>query len=134
MWDINTTDLFDAWFEIQDERVREDVLAIIGILSEDGPMLGRPFADSVRGSKHPNLKELRIQSRGDPFRAFFAFDPTRQGIILCAGCKVGLNEEYFYKDMIAIADAEYSKHLLKTSKPVMPSRSAKPKKSSKKGK
>lgn len=73
--------------------------------------MGRPFADTVKGSKYPNMKELRIQHQGDPVRAFFAFDPERNGIVLCAGDKTGLNEKQFYKDMIKIADKEFSKHL-----------------------
>ena len=60
--------------------------------------------------KFTNMKELRIQSKGDPLRAFFAFDPTRTGVLLCAGNKVG-DEKRFYKRMIPIADNEYETHL-----------------------
>lgn len=57
------------------------------------------------------MKELRIQYSGHPVRAFFAFDPTRQAIILCAGDKKSVNDKRFYKNMIHLADAEYRKHL-----------------------
>ncbi|EES0916290.1 hypothetical protein FXI30_004795 [Escherichia coli] len=62
---------------------------------------------------HPNMKELRVQFAGEPIRAFFAFDPNRMAIVLCAGNKAGQNEKRFYKDMINLADSEYSKHIRK---------------------
>lgn len=113
MWEVKGTDLFDAWFEEQTEALQDEVLAALAILSEFGPNLGRPYVDTLNGSKHPNMKELRIQFEGNPIRAFFAFDPTRQAIVLCAGDKTGLNEKRFYKSMIKLADAEYSNHLKK---------------------
>lgn len=111
MWEVNTTGVFDEWFEVQTLALKEDVLAAMKILSEYGPQLGRPYADTVNDSDYPNMKELRIQHAGNPVRAFFAFDPTRRGIVLCAGDKTGVNEKQFYKDMIKLADAEYRKHL-----------------------
>ena len=68
------------------------------------------LADTVYGSKYTNMKELRIQSLGRPIRAFFAFDPQRTGIILCAGDKGG-NDKRFYDEMIPVADKEYAAHL-----------------------
>ena len=56
------------------------------------------------------MKELRVQHRRDPIRAFFAFDPLHQEIVLCAGNKGG-NETRFYNQMIPIADFEFVKHL-----------------------
>lgn len=111
MWEVITTGLFVKWFKQQSPALKEDILAVLKILREEGPQLGRPFADTVKGSKHPNMKELRIQHKGDPVRAFYAFDPERNGIVLCAGDKTGLNEKQFYKDMIKIADKEFSTHL-----------------------
>lgn len=81
MWDIETTDAFDEWFELQTQALKEDVLSAMQILSEYGPQLGRPFADTVKGSEFTHMKELRIQHLGDPVRAFFAFDPSRRGIV-----------------------------------------------------
>ena len=113
MWEVETTDVFDNWFVEQTEALKEDILAAMIILSEYGPQLGRPFADTVNGSVFSNLKELRVQHLGEPVRAFFAFDPSRRGIVLCAGSKTGLNEKRFYKEMIKLADSEYRKHLNK---------------------
>ncbi|MGL5969610.1 MAG: type II toxin-antitoxin system RelE/ParE family toxin [Kluyvera sp.] len=111
MWDVETTDAFDMWFEVQATTLKEDMLAAMLILSEYGPQLGRPFADTVKGSTFPNMKELRIQHQGHPIRAFFVFNPARHAIVLCAGDKTGLNEKRFYKDMITLADTEYRKYL-----------------------
>ena len=55
------------------------MLAARVILSEYGPQLGRPFADTVDDSDFPNMKELRVQHQGKPIRTFFAFDPSRRG-------------------------------------------------------
>lgn len=113
MWHVETTGIFDEWFEAQTQALKEDLLSAMQILSEYGPQLGRPFADTVKDSYFPNMKELRVQHQGSPIRAFFAFDPSRCGIVLCAGDKTGLNEKKFYKDMIKLADAEYRKHVNK---------------------
>jgi len=113
MWDVETTDKFDEWFYAQVMALKEDVLAAMSILAEYGPQLGRPYVDTVNGSTHANMKELRIQHAGHPIRAFFAFDPNRKAIVLCAGDKTGCAEKRFYKDMIKMADAEFSKHLAK---------------------
>lgn len=110
MWSIEQTDTFEAWFFSLEEADRENVLASLLLLRERGPMLSRPHADTVNGSQFPNMKELRIQSLGRPIRAFFAFDPTRTGIILCAGDKGG-NDKRFYDEMIPVADREYAAHL-----------------------
>lgn len=110
MWEVKTRDTFDEWFEGLDDADRANVLASLLVLQSFGPMLGRPHADAVHGSIHGNMKELRIQSRGKPIRAFFAFDPKRKGILLCAGNK-NSNDKRFYAEMIPIADREYSSHL-----------------------
>jgi hypothetical protein len=111
MWEVETTDMFDEWFHHQKQDLKEDVLAALHILSEYGPQLGRPWVDTVKASQYTNMKELRIQHAGDPIRAFFAFYPGRQAIILCAGNKTGAGDKRFYKRMINIADAEFSKYL-----------------------
>ncbi|OHV52629.1 diaminopimelate decarboxylase [Photorhabdus temperata] len=115
MWAIETTDTFDAWFDALDDTDRANMLASIIALRERGPMLPRPYADTVNGSCYSNMKELRVQSKGDPLRAFFAFDPKRRGILLCAGNKTG-DEKRFYQTMIPIADREFTAHLEKLKK------------------
>lgn len=115
MWSIETTDTFDEWFDSLDGTDRANVLASMIVLRERGPMLSRPYADTVNGSSYNNMKELRVQSKGDPIRAFFAFDTRRKGILLCAGNKTG-DEKRFYEVMLPIADREFTAHLDKLKK------------------
>ncbi|WP_159567283.1 type II toxin-antitoxin system RelE/ParE family toxin [Budvicia diplopodorum] len=110
MWSIETTDTFDDWFRSLNSANRASVLAALIVLREKGPMLSRPYADTINGSCYSNMKELRIQNRGDPIRAFFAFDPRRTGILLCAGNKVG-NEKRFYDEMLPLAEREFTNYL-----------------------
>lgn len=91
--------------------MQEEILAYLSVLEENGPNLGRPQVDQVKASKYKNMKELRVQIGGHPFRAFFAFDPERKAIILCAGDKKGEDEKLFYRRMIKIADAEFASHM-----------------------
>lgn len=109
MWQIEQTRTFEDWYFSLDDTDRENVLAALLMLKERGPMLPRPHADTVNGSQYRNMKELRIQSQGRPLRAFFAFDPRRTGIVLCAGDKTG--NKRFYDDLIPVADREYAAHL-----------------------
>ena len=110
MWEIITTDTFDEWFDLLNDTDRAKIIAGMLLLKEKGPNLSRPYADTVEGSNFSNMKELRIQSKGDPLRSFFAFDPKRRAILLCAGNKVG-DEKRFYKRMIPLADKEYRAYL-----------------------
>lgn len=111
---IKTTDTFERWFTSLNDTDRASVLAALLVLREKGPSLSRPYDDTLRGSRYSNMKELRIQSRGEPIRAFFAFDPARTGIVLCAGNKVG-NEKRFYDEMLPVAEREFT-NWLKTFK------------------
>lgn len=111
MWNVILRQRFLAWLQQQSEGLREDVFASIKLLKAHGPGLGRPYADTLKGSKLANLKELRTQHKGHPIRTFFVFDPVRRAIVLCAGDKSG--DKRFYEKLIPIAEAEYLSHLEK---------------------
>ena len=111
MWLVTTEDEFDTWFDSLSEAAQESVLAAIQALKECGPMTGRPLVDTVKGSKFPNMKELIIQYKGAPLRVFFAFNPSRNAVMLCGGNKQG--KKRFYVDMIRLADAVLERHLQK---------------------
>ena len=68
-----------------------------------------PYSSSVFGSKFEHMRELRVQSKGNPIRIFYAFDPKRSAILLIGGDKTGDNR--FYERMIPIADKLYEDHL-----------------------
>lgn len=78
------------------------------LLREYGSQLSRPFADTVKGSRYPNMKELRPS---ETVRIFFAFDPSRTAILLIGGDKAGRPEQRWYKRMIGLADRLYERHL-----------------------
>ena len=109
------TETFNEWFYSLCDDKRASVLAALMVLRIKGPMLPRPYADTVKGSRYHNMKELRVQSRGDPLRLFYAFDPLRNAILLCAGNKAG-HEKRFYDVMIPLADRELTLHLQKIDK------------------
>jgi hypothetical protein len=108
-WDIEYTEEFSVWWNSLNEEEQESVRASVGLLEVHGPQLGRPHADTVQGSKYPNMKELRTQHEGRPYRTFFAFDPRRSAILLIGGEKTG--EKQFYERMIPEADRLYGVHL-----------------------
>ena len=101
--------MFNEWLEQQDDSTQEKVLAALVVLQQLGPSLGRPLVDTVNDLKFMNMKELRVQHRGKPLRAFFIFDPLRQAIVLCIGNKGG--KKRFYKEMLDIAEQQYELHL-----------------------
>lgn len=79
-------ELIAEWLASSDGGSREQVVAAVELLEEHGPHLGRPLVDSVVGSRHKNMKELRPGSSGrSELRLLFAFDPERSAIILVAG-------------------------------------------------
>ncbi len=84
-WDVLLDDAFAAWLDGLSDDVRNEILAHAALLRERGPQLGRPYADTVEGSAFTNMKELRVQFRGDPWRILFAFDPHRAAILLIGG-------------------------------------------------
>lgn len=117
MWEVVTVSVFDDWFLSLSDSEQTDVLACIKLLEMKGPMLGRPYIDSLAGTnKVKNLKELRIQHRGRPYRVLFAFDPVRRAVLLCGGDKTG--NKRFYKQMIPTAEREYLEHLSQKSEEI----------------
>lgn len=110
MWVIKTTDTFDSWFVRLPQKEKKCVTASLILLSLKGPNLRRPYADTLKGSRFPNMKELRIQCHGDPLRALYAFTPERSGLMLCAGRKTG-SEKRFYQSMLLLADNELTHYL-----------------------
>jgi hypothetical protein len=108
-WEVEVSDEFQAWYEALDEPEWESVNSAVAKLEQYGPTLGRPYADTLIGSKYPNMKELRVQHQGRPFRILFTFDPRRNAYLILGGDKTG--NARWYVDAIRVADAIYAKHL-----------------------
>jgi hypothetical protein len=108
-WDIEVTAEFEHWWDALDESEREDVRSTVGLLEEHGPTLRFPYSSGVVASKHPRMRELRIQHEGRPYRVLYAFDPRRAGILLIGGDKTG--NDRWYEENVPLADRLYDEHL-----------------------
>ena len=114
VWDIITSESYNDWFEEQTEASKVAIFSKIYLLGEYGPNLGRPHADTLKGSKKlKNLKELRPQTNEHVFRIAYIFDPERKGVLLIGGDKKGKDEKRFYKDIIKEAENIYAAYLAK---------------------
>jgi hypothetical protein len=116
VWPVTNHGEFDPEFDALAPDVQDELLGMMALLAEYGPRLGRPHADTLNGSKHANMKELRFAADGGEWRAVFAFDPRRVGVLLAAGDKSGIGERRFYKALIAKADRRFDDHLAALAK------------------
>lgn len=94
--------------------LKELVGEVLDHLEDDGPFLGRPEVDTLSGSRHANMKEIRVRFAKQVWRFAFAFDPTQSAIILCGGEKQGKSQGLFYRHLVAKADARFSAWLEET--------------------
>ena len=114
MWEVEYTNEFGQWWESLTESEQDSIARTVELLKVLGPSLSRPHADSIKGSRHSNMKELRSQCEGRPLRTLFAFDPRRTAILLIGGDKTG--DDRFYDRMIPVADELYDIHLFELRK------------------
>ena len=105
---------FEPEFEQFAEPVQDELLATLAWLRRSGPLLGRPQADTLIGSRHANMKELRFAADGGIWRVAYAFDPARRAIVLVAGNKSGMGTHRFYTALIRRADDRFDDHLTRT--------------------
>src|ERR1700674_4876116 len=115
-WTVRFEDEFEGEFLALRAEVQDRLLAGARLLADYGPRLGRPDVDTLKWSKHSNMKELRFDAAGGVWRVAFAFDPRRQGILLVAGDKSGVSQGRFYEQLIAKADKRYAAHLARLKK------------------
>ncbi len=111
-WDVAFHDEFESEFDRFPEAVQDSILVMASLLARTGPELKRPHADTLNGSKHANMKELRCRADDGVWRIAYAFDPKRKAILLTAGDKAGKSEKRFYKILIATADRRFDAHLM----------------------
>lgn len=110
-WTVITHPAVAEWLVTIDKGTFGQITAAVRELAQEGPALGRPLADTVKGSRHKNMKELRPGSSGrSEIRILFAFDKERQAILLVAGDKAGKWERW-YKQAIPLADIRFDEHL-----------------------
>ena len=110
-WEVDFHPAFDPEFAAMAPKVQDELLAQAKLLETFGPTLGRPRVDTLKGSRHANMKELRFTMTGGVWRVAFAFDPERKAILLVAGDKSGVGEQRFYQQLIRKADHRFDLHL-----------------------
>ena len=108
-WNIEFTDEFGQWYALLLVNVQNDIDRVVGLLEARGPQLPFPYSSGIEDSRHEHMRELRVQSAGEPWRIFYAFDPRRAAILLIGGNKTG--DGRFYETMIPVADRLYEVHL-----------------------
>ena len=108
-WTIIYRPLYRAWFGKCGEAMQNEILAHLEVLKTVRPNLGRPRVDHIKGSAHQNMKELRVQFKGDPVRILFAFDPDPRAVLLLGGTKTG--DDRWYRKHVPLADQDFTLHL-----------------------
>lgn len=88
-WEVEYTDEFEGWWNDLSEDEQDKIAIAVLTLQDRGPNLGFPETSGVAQSRHPRMRELRVQIHGNPFRVLYAFDPRRVGILLIGGGKTG---------------------------------------------
>jgi hypothetical protein len=101
---------FDPEFMRLPVTVQQMILSRAELLKETGPQLGRPHVDTLSGSKHSNMKEIRFRADDGVWRIAFAFDVKRRAILLVGGDKAGVSQDKFYRNLIEIADRRFDQH------------------------
>lgn len=112
--EIEYTDEFEAWWESLSIDEQESVAVYVRLLEERGVHLSFPHSSDIKGSKHGQMRELRIQHQGEPYRVLYAFDPRRSAILLLGGNKTGADR--WYDIFVPIADKLYDDHLAQLKK------------------
>ncbi|MGH7984057.1 MAG: type II toxin-antitoxin system RelE/ParE family toxin [Candidatus Udaeobacter sp.] len=107
---VEIGDEFQPEYEKLSADVQDELLAMTRLLQQFGPQLKRPHVDTLNGSHHANMKELRFTAADGVWRVAFAFDPQRKAILLVAGDKSGSSEKKFYRKLIEKADHRFNAH------------------------
>lgn len=107
--EVEYTDKFEEWWNELNENEQATVDAYVKMLEEFGVGLGYPYSSDVKGSKYSQMRELRPQHQGRPYRILYAFDPRRTAVLLIGGDKTG--DRRWYEEYVPIADRLYQEHL-----------------------
>ena len=114
VWAVLFDDAFAAEFGSFERGVQLAIATYAEALARTGPSLGRPFADTLKGSSYRNMKELRPTVNKVEWRIAFAFDPERNAILLAAAAKGG--SKTAYRRLIKTADDRFAAHLTRMRK------------------
>jgi hypothetical protein len=107
--EIVYTDEFGKWWDELTIEEQESIYHDVEILRARGVDLRYPRCSGVTSSRHPHMRELRIQHQGRPYRVLYAFDPSRKAVLLVGGDKTG--SDRWYSTYVPIADRVYDEYL-----------------------
>ncbi len=110
-WTVVFHPAFALEYDQLTPAVQDELSAYLVYLQDAGPSLRRPHADTLKGSKHSNMKELRFSADGGVWRVAFAFDPLRRAVVLVAGDKSGVGQGRFYNQLVKTADSRFNERL-----------------------
>ncbi|MGQ0800685.1 MAG: type II toxin-antitoxin system RelE/ParE family toxin [Pseudomarimonas sp.] len=114
-WIVELAEEFESEFDDLPPTVQDEMLAQAKVIEHFGPLAGRPRVDTLNGSRHANMKELRFDADNGVWRVAFAFDPRQHAVLLVAGDKSGGSEKRFYSRLVAKADQRFDIHLQRTA-------------------
>lgn len=106
-WTVLFHPKFKSEWRVLGGGVKEKFAEIAVALETLGPKLGRPLVDTLKGSRHSNMKEIRFSEGGGVWRFAFAFDPERNAVILIGADKRGRDQNRFYKQFLREADLRF---------------------------
>jgi hypothetical protein len=112
-WEVVITDECLEWYDGLSAEEQDSVDFGVSLIQRQGPTLKRPYADVIHGSSFKNMKELRIQHDGRPYRVLFIFDPQRNAVLLIGGDKTG--NDRWYEEFVPKAESIYRKYLEETN-------------------
>jgi hypothetical protein len=107
--EVEFSDEFGDWWNELSEEEQDSVRASVELLRRFGVGLRFPHTSGISSSKFHEMRELRIQHRGHPYRVLYAFDPTRTAILLIGGDKTG--SDRWYQIFVPLADKILDDHL-----------------------
>jgi hypothetical protein len=110
-WAVAFHDAFVTEYREWRHDIQKAAATQLVVLETLGPTLGRPHADTLKGSRHRNMKELRFSVGDGEWRIAYAFDPHRQAVVLVGANKSGVASDRFYRRLIATADRRFDEHL-----------------------
>jgi hypothetical protein len=108
-WEVEFTDEFEAWWNSLTVEEQVSVDRSVRLLERFGVALPYPHSSAVKSSVHAQMRELRIQHEGRPYRVLYAFDPRRAALLLIGGDKTG--NDRWYEIHVPVADRLFTEHL-----------------------
>lgn len=100
MVEVIVTDQFRVWYEALNDRDTAAIFHVVSLLEQRGVHLGFPYSSAIRTSRY-GLRELRAASGRRALRVLYAFDVSRQAVLLLGGDKSG---KQFYATAVPVAE------------------------------